>query len=98
MPNPNFGTRGEQPPLVAPLRPLLPPLFSHGWASPLSMLLTDDVLGNDDHARQVPTGPESDGASVVTSMRAVADYVCDLWKLRNTALTGRGTNEGNLMV
>jgi len=62
------------------------------------MLLTDDVLGNDDHARQVPTGTESDGASVVTSMRAVADYVCDLWKLRNTALTGRGTNEGNLMV
>lgn len=60
------------------------------------VLLTDDVLGNDEPAR--PAGAEREDASAVTAMRAVADFVCEIWKLRSTVLTGRGTNEGNLMV
>jgi hypothetical protein len=54
------------------------------------------VLGNDEPAR--PAGAEREDASAVTAMRAVADFVYEIWKLRSTVLTGRGTNEGNLMV
>jgi hypothetical protein len=65
---------------------------AHTWR----VLLTDDVLGNDEPAR--PAGAEREDASAVIAMRAVADFVCEIWKLRNTVLTRRGTNEGNLMV
>ena len=36
--------------------------------------------------------------TVMTPMKAVADFVMEAWKHRNTVLTGRGTNGGNSMV
>lgn len=65
------------------------------------LLLKDDVLGNDDTVQEDmadTTNALTEGGSAVTAMKAVADFVCDAWKLRSTALAGRGTNEGDLMV